>query len=77
MSGFATKPYDFSRSNLIMMTGSQLLLVFIIIIVVYFGVDPSTFPAEAMRQLLESQKSTASTQKSTASTASTQNSKKT
>lgn len=61
MSGFATKPYDFSRSNLIMMTGSQLLLVFIIIIVVYFGVDPSTFPADAMRKLLESQASTVST----------------
>ena len=48
----AEQLYDFSTSDFILMIGGKVLLVIIIIMVVYFGVDPSSFPANQMRQLI-------------------------
>ena len=47
--------YDFTKSDLLMMVGGQLALLFLIILVVYFGVAPIQFAyADQMRNMLSS-----------------------
>lgn len=45
--------YDFSKSNLILMVGGQILLLVLALMVVFSGTAPLSFPANAVRNLLE------------------------
>lgn len=44
--------YDFSKSNLILMAGGQILLLVFALMIVFFGTAPLSFPADAMRNML-------------------------
>ncbi len=44
--------FDFSKSNMILMIGGQILILAIILMIVMFGTAPLTFPAQAMRNTL-------------------------
>lgn len=44
--------FDFSKSNLILMVGGQILLLVLALMVVFFGTAPLYFPANAMRNML-------------------------
>jgi hypothetical protein len=44
--------YDFSKSNLILMVGGQILLIVLALMVVFFGTTPLSFPANAVRKVL-------------------------
>lgn len=46
--------YDFTMSNIVLMVGSQILLLGILLMIVYFGVPPVSFPANAVRKMLSS-----------------------
>jgi hypothetical protein len=46
--------FDFSKSNLILMVGGQILLLVLALMVVFFGTAPLSFPANAMRSMLNS-----------------------
>ena len=39
--------WDFSKSDMIVMIGGQLLFVILLLMVLYFGVPPSSFPYAA------------------------------
>jgi hypothetical protein len=47
-----TSQYDFSKSNLVLMIGGQVLLLAILLMIVMFGTAPLTFPAQAVRNAL-------------------------
>ena len=55
--GSGKKPFDFSKSNLILMVGGQILLIAIALMVVFFGTAPLKFPANAVRNMLSSNSS--------------------
>jgi hypothetical protein len=45
--------YDFSKSNLLLMVGGQIMLLALVIMVVWFGVGPLQFAyADQMRNML-------------------------
>ena len=45
--------YDFSKSNLLLMVGGQIMLLALVIMVIWFGVGPLQFAyAEQMRNML-------------------------
>jgi hypothetical protein len=45
--------YDFSKSNLLLMVGGQIMLLVLVIMVVWFGVGPLQFAyADQMRNML-------------------------
>lgn len=44
--------YDFSKSNLVLMIGGQILMLVLLLMVVMFGTAPLTFPAQAVRNVL-------------------------
>jgi hypothetical protein len=46
--------YDFSKSNLILMIGGQVLLIVLALMVVFFGTAPLKFPANAVRSMINS-----------------------
>jgi hypothetical protein len=48
----ATSQYNFSKSNLVLMIGGQVLLLAILLMIVMFGTAPLTFPAQAVRNAL-------------------------
>lgn len=48
----SSSQYDFSKSNLVLMIGGQVLLLALLLIVVMFGTAPLTFPANAVRNAL-------------------------
>ena len=48
----AFQGYDFSKSNLILMVGGQILLLVFLLMIVYFGTPPLSFPANAVRNML-------------------------
>ena len=45
--------YDFSKSNLVLMIGGQILFIALIIMVILFGTPPMSFPANAVRNMLK------------------------
>jgi hypothetical protein len=45
----SSSQYDFSKSNLVLMIGGQILLLVLLLMVVMFGTAPLTFPANAVR----------------------------
>ena len=51
-SSSPSSQYDFSKSNLILMIGGQVLLLAILLMIVMFGTAPLTFPAQAVRNAL-------------------------
>lgn len=51
-SGGTQQLFDFSKSNLILMVGGQILFIIILLMIVFFGTEPLSFPAEAMRNML-------------------------
>jgi hypothetical protein len=42
-SGKSLNLYDFSKSDLTLMVGSQIMLLVLVIMVLYFGVEPIEF----------------------------------
>lgn len=44
--------YDFSKSNLVLMIGGQVLLLALLLMIVMFGTAPLTFPAQVVRNAL-------------------------
>ena len=47
--------YDFSKSDLLLMVGGQIMLLVLVIMVVWFGVGPLQFAyADQMRNMLSS-----------------------
>ena len=45
--------YDFSKSNLLLMVGGQIMLLALVVMVICFGVGPLQFAyAEQMREML-------------------------
>jgi len=44
--------YDFSKSNLILMVGGQILLLAFLLMIVVFGTAPLSFPANAVKNML-------------------------
>ncbi len=47
--------YDFSKSDLLLMVGGQIMLLILVIMVVWFGVGPLQFAyADQMRNMLSS-----------------------
>jgi hypothetical protein len=44
--------FDFSKSNLILMVGGQILLIVFSLMIVFFGTAPLSFPADAMRNMI-------------------------
>jgi hypothetical protein len=44
--------YDFSKSNLVLMVGGQILLIVLALMIVFFGTAPLSFPANAVRKVL-------------------------
>jgi hypothetical protein len=44
--------FNFSYSNLALMIGGQILLIIILLMIVFFGVSPLSFPANAVRNML-------------------------
>ena len=50
--GGTQQVFDFSKSNLILMVGGQILLLVFSLMVVFFGTAPLSFPANAVRNML-------------------------
>lgn len=50
--GGTQQVFDFTTSNLILMVGGQILILAILLMVVFFGTAPLSFPAEAVRNML-------------------------
>ena len=43
--------FDFSRSNLVLMVGGQILFIVFLLMIVFFGTAPLSFPADAVRNM--------------------------
>ena len=52
MSNNVSNGYDFSKSNLVLMVGGQLLVLVLLLMVVMFGTAPLSFPANAVRKMI-------------------------
>lgn len=50
--GGTQQVFDFSKSNLILMVGGQILLLVFALMVVFFGTAPLSFPTNAVRNML-------------------------
>ena len=59
--GGTQQVFDFSKSNMILMIGGQILMLAILLIIVMFGTAPLTFPAQAMRNTLSKLNSSVNT----------------
>jgi hypothetical protein len=44
--------FDFTMSNLVLMIGGQILILAILLMVVFFGTAPLSFPANAVRNMI-------------------------
>jgi hypothetical protein len=55
--GGTQQVFDFTKSNLILMVGGQILILVLALMVVFFGTAPLSFPANAMRNMLSSSSS--------------------
>ena len=44
--------HDFSKSNLILMVGGQILILVFLLMIVFFGTAPLSFPANAVREMV-------------------------
>jgi hypothetical protein len=49
--------FDFSKSNLILMVGGQILLLVFLLMIVFFGTAPLSFPSDAVRNMLSKRNS--------------------
>lgn len=54
-AGVTQSVYDFSKSNMILTIGGQILLLVVALMVVFFGTSPLKFDANAVRNMLKSQ----------------------
>jgi uncharacterized protein YjeT (DUF2065 family) len=50
--GGTQQVFDFSKSNLILMVGGQILILALALVVVFFGTAPLSFPANAVKNML-------------------------
>ena len=44
--------FDFSKSNLVLMVGGQILILVFLLMIVFFGTAPLSFPANAVRKMV-------------------------
>jgi hypothetical protein len=44
--------FDFSKSNLVLMVGGQILFIVFLLMIVFFGTAPLSFPADAVRNMI-------------------------
>jgi hypothetical protein len=54
----ADTPFDFSMSNLVLMIGGQILILVFLLMIVFFGTYPLSFPANAVKNMLSKNNST-------------------
>lgn len=52
--GGTQQQFDFSKSNLILMIGGQILILVLLLMIVLFGTPPLSFPANAVRKMINS-----------------------
>lgn len=50
--GGTQQVFNFSYSNLALMIGGQVLLLVLLLMIVFFGVGPLSFPANAVKSML-------------------------
>jgi hypothetical protein len=50
--GGTRQVFDFSKSNLILMVGGQILILVLLLMIVFFGTAPLSFPADAVRNMV-------------------------
>ncbi len=50
--GTTQQLYDFSKSNLVLMVGGQILILVFLLMIVFFGTAPLSFPANAVRNMV-------------------------
>lgn len=50
--GGTQKVFDFSKSNLVLMIGGQILILVFLLMVVIFGTAPLSFPANAVKNMI-------------------------
>ncbi len=55
--GGTQQVFDFSKSNLILVVGGQILLLVFGLMIVFFGTAPLSFPANAMKNMLSKRNS--------------------
>jgi hypothetical protein len=52
MNSTTLNEYDFSKSNLVLMVGGQILILVFLLMIVFFGTAPLSFPANAVRNMV-------------------------
>lgn len=55
--GGTQQVFDFSKSNLILMVGGQILILVFALMIVFFGTAPLSFPANAVRNMVSKRNS--------------------
>jgi hypothetical protein len=50
--GGTQQVFDFSKSNLVLMVGGQILILVFLLMIVFFGTEPLSFPANAVRNMV-------------------------
>ncbi len=50
--GGTQQMFDFSKSNLVLIVGGQILVLVFLLMIVFFGTDPLSFPADAVRNMI-------------------------
>ncbi len=51
--GGTRQTFDFSKSNLVLMIGGQLLIILIALMVVFFGTPAVLFPKNSLKSILK------------------------
>jgi hypothetical protein len=52
--------FDFSKSNLVLIVGGQILVLVFLLMIVFFGTEPLSFPADAVRNMISKKSNSAS-----------------
>lgn len=52
MNSTTQNDYDFSKSNLVLMVGGQILILVFLLMIVFFGTAPLSFPSNAVRNMV-------------------------
>jgi hypothetical protein len=58
--GGTQQTFDFTKSNLILIVGGQILVLVLLLMIVFFGTEPLSFPADAVRNMLSKKANSAS-----------------
>ncbi len=50
--------FDFTYSNLVLMVGGQILILGLLLMIVFFGIPPLSFPANAVKAMISKESTT-------------------